>query len=75
MEDTAPESRRLVRHILNSLPVERRLLLCAQMYEDAREFARIGMPDGLSKAEQEAYIFRRIHGRSPIDLVKGCESI
>jgi len=39
------------------------------MYEDAKEFARIGMPQGLSMAEQEAFIFQRIHGMSPAELV------
>jgi len=39
------------------------------MYEEAKEFARIGMPEGLSPAEQEAFIFKRIHGMSPSELV------
>jgi hypothetical protein len=52
-----------------SKSVEERLLMCAQMYEDAKEFAKIGMPDGLSKVEQEQFIFKRIHGISPIESV------
>jgi hypothetical protein len=43
--------------------------MCAQMYEDAKEFAKIGMPEGLSKAQQEEFIFKRIHGISPLESV------
>ena len=39
------------------------------MYEEAKQFARIGMPDGLSPDEQESYIFKRIHGVTPSELV------
>ncbi|HQZ83147.1 MAG TPA: hypothetical protein PLR83_08000 [Pyrinomonadaceae bacterium] len=53
-----------------SKTVEERFLICAQMYEDAKEWARIGMPLGLSQPEQERYIFKRIHGEFPEDLVK-----
>ncbi|MBE7515522.1 MAG: hypothetical protein HS105_02760 [Chloracidobacterium sp.] len=53
-----------------SKTVEERFLMCAQMYEDAKEFARIGMPASLSQLEQERYIFKRIHGEFPEDLVK-----
>jgi len=44
--------------------------MCAEMYEDAKEFARIGMPEGLSNEEQEVFIFRRIHGVTPAESVK-----
>lgn len=49
--------------------VEERFLMCAEMYEDAKEFARINMPDGLSIADQESYIFQRIHGVTAQELV------
>ncbi len=52
-----------------SKSVEERLLMCAQLYEEAKEFARIGMPAGLAKEEQDEYIFRRIHGVSPAESV------
>jgi len=52
-----------------SKSVEERLLMCAQMYEEAKEFAKIGMPEGLSESEQEAFIFKRIHGVSPLESV------
>lgn len=69
VEDTTETARQLVRDIVMSKSVEERLLMCAQMYEDAKEFAKIGMPKGLSKAEQEAFIFKRIHGISPQESV------
>jgi hypothetical protein len=69
MEDTTEENRQLVRDILTSKTIEERFLLAAAMYEDAKELARIGMPSGLSEAEQKAYVFKRLHGAYPIDLV------
>ncbi len=69
MEDTTQAARELVDNILSEMTASERLLMCAEMYEDAKEFARIGMPNGLSSNEQEAFIFRRIHGRSPQEMV------
>lgn len=69
MEDTTQAARELVDNILSEMTASERLLMCAEMYEDAKEFARIGMPNGLSLNEQEAFIFRRIHGRSPQEMV------
>ncbi len=70
MEDTTRENRELVRDILMSKTVEDRFLMCAAMYEDAKALAAIGMPAGLSDAEQQAYVFNRLHGAYPMDLVK-----
>jgi hypothetical protein len=53
-----------------SKSVEARFLMCAEMYETAREFAKIGMPAGLSVMKREAYIFKRIHGYSPTELIR-----
>ena len=69
MEDTSLENRELVRDIVMSKTVEERFLICAQMYEDAKEFAKIEMPDDLSIQEQERYIFKRIHGCYPEESV------
>lgn len=69
MEDTTQAARELVRQIVMSKSVEERFLMCAEMYEDAKEFARIGMPDGLSNVEQKAFIFSRIHGLTPQEVV------
>ena len=70
MEDTTSENRKLVRDIVMSRSVEERFLMCAEMYEDAKELARIGMPSGLSGEEQEAFVFRKLHGASPIEIVQ-----
>jgi len=65
MEDTTQAARRLAREIVMRKTVEQRILMCAEMYEEAKEFARIGMPAGLSEIEEVEYIFWRIHGVSP----------
>lgn len=70
MEDTTPKARSIVREIVMSKSAEERLLLCAQMYEDAKELAKIGMPEGLERHEQDRYIFRRIHGIFPEESVR-----
>ena len=62
MEDTTPEIRTLVRDIIMSKTEEERFLMCAQMFEDGKELARIGMPEGLSNSEQAAYVYKRIYG-------------
>lgn len=41
---------------------EARFLMCAEMHEAGVEFAKIGMPDGLSPEEQKRFVYRRIHG-------------
>jgi hypothetical protein len=69
MEDTSLENRKIVRDIVKSKTAEERFLICAQMYEDAKEFAKIGMPDSFSPREQERYIFKRIHGCYPEESV------
>ena len=69
MEDTTQTARELVHRIVMSKSVEERFLMCAEMYEEAKQFARIGMPAGLSDDEQRAFVFRRIHGKSPFELV------
>lgn len=45
-----------------SKTVEERFLMCAELYEDAKEFAKVGMPDNLTAEEQQRYIYQRIHG-------------
>ena len=53
-----------------SKTVEERFLMCAEMYDEAKEFAKIGMPEGLSQTEQEVFVFRRIYGMSPIEMIE-----
>ena len=69
MEDTTRAARELVDQILSEKTPSERLLMCAELYEEAKEFARIGMPIGLALDDQEAFIFRRIHGKSPQEIV------
>lgn len=69
MEDTTRESRRLVYDVVMSKSVEERFLMCAELYGDAKELAKVGMPEGLSESEQEAFIFKRLHGVSAAELV------
>ncbi|HKP69529.1 MAG TPA: hypothetical protein VJV05_09610 [Pyrinomonadaceae bacterium] len=69
MEDTTFEYRELIREIIMSKSVEDRFLMCAAMYEDAKELARISMPRGLSVREQEDFVFMRLHGALPGELV------
>ena len=69
MEDTTQAAKQLVHKTVMSKSVEERLLMCAALYEDAKEFARIGMPSGLTNKQQEEFIFKRIHGASPMELV------
>ena len=73
MEDTTQAARELVREIVMSKTVEERVLMCAAMYEEAKEFAKIGMPDGLSSDQEQSFIFKRIHGSTPHDIVNGDE--
>lgn len=67
MEDTTPEIRELVYRTVMARTEEERFLICAEMFETAREFAKIGMPAALSVTEQQAYIFRRIHGEDILE--------
>jgi hypothetical protein len=69
MEDTSSGNRELVRNIVMAKSVEERFLMCAAMYEDAKALAMIDMPAELSEEEQKAYIFRRLHGAEPEELV------
>ena len=69
MEDTTYAAQQLVHDVVMSKTVEERFLMCAEMYEEAKEFARIGMSEGLTNEEQEVYIFQRIHGVTPIECV------
>jgi hypothetical protein len=69
MEDTTRQNRKLVYDIVMSKPVEERFLMCAGLYEDAKELAAIGIPQGLTVEERNEFVFRRIHGASPTEMV------
>lgn len=69
MEDTPRHIRELVYRTVMARSEEERFLMCAEMFETSRELAKIGMPEGLSGVEQEEFVFKRIHGMSPMELV------
>lgn len=69
MEDTSKQNRALVREIVMAKTIEERFLMCAEMYEEAKEFAKVGMPEHLSTDESEIYVFERIHGATPLELI------
>jgi len=61
MEDTTPEIRELVYRTVMARTQEERFLMCAEMFENARAFAGMALPEGLSSAEKQRAIFLRIH--------------
>ena len=69
MDNTSRQNRALVREILMSKTLEDRFLMCAEMYDDAKEFAQIAIPEHLTSKERELYIFKRIHGAVPEELI------
>ncbi len=52
-----------------SKTVEERFLMCAEMYEDAKTLALIGASDIVSDNEREIYVFTKIHGAKPEELI------
>lgn len=69
MEDTPRQVRDLVYRTVMARTEEERFLMCAEMFETSKELAKIGMPEGLSPKAEEEYVFRRLHGFSPHELV------
>lgn len=51
---------------------EERFLMCAEMHEAGKEFAKLEMPKGLTHREQRLYVFRRLYGVDPDFLVRQC---
>lgn len=62
MDDTSPEAKKAFRRIIAAKTEEDRILMCAEMYETAREFIISSMPEGLSANEQKQHIFERLYG-------------
>lgn len=69
MEDTPRHIRDLVYRTIMARSEEERFLMCAEMFETSKELAKIGMPKGLSEEEIQAFVFRKIHGASPEELL------
>ena len=75
MEDTTPEIRRLVYQTVMARTEEERFIMCAEMFETAKAFARMNMPEGLSAEEEKRFIFERIYGEPmPVETLAGVES-
>ena len=70
MEDTTSEIKQLVYETVMARSEEERFLMCAEMFETAKEFAKIGMPEGLSKKEQDAHILRRLYGFDVDEIIR-----
>jgi len=62
MEDTSKEVNDIQQRIWMSMPVSDRLRACAEMFETAKSFARMNMPEGLSGEEEKRFIFEMIYG-------------
>lgn len=62
MEDTPREIKQKFREILLSKTEEERILMCAEMFDSAREIAISTMPDNLSEAEKKRFIYKKLSG-------------
>lgn len=62
VNDTSPEARIAFRKIITSKTEEERILMCAEMYETAREFIISSMPENLPVNDQKRYIYEKIYG-------------
>lgn len=69
MEDTPRHIRDLVYRTIMARTEEERFLMFAEMFETSKELATIGMPEGLTPKEQDAYVFSRLHNASPDELI------
>ncbi|MCU1290628.1 MAG: hypothetical protein JWN60_2857 [Acidobacteria bacterium] len=61
MEDTTPEIKRKFYEILMSRTEEERFLMCAEMYESAREIIVSEMPKDLTENDCKKYVYEKIH--------------
>ena len=62
MEDTEKAITALQQEVWLSLPLERRLTICAELYEIQREAALGRAPSGLSDEDRERFVFREFYG-------------
>jgi len=67
MTDTPPEIKRMLRDKIMALSGEERFIMGAQMFDSACEIVKASLPPGLSKAEQQRHLFKRLYGKE-IDL-------
>lgn len=62
MEDTPREIKQKFREILMSKTEEERILMCAEMFDSAREIAISTMPENLSEAAQKKFVYKKLYG-------------
>lgn len=69
MNDTPPEVRQLVHHLLMRRSPEERFLMGSSMFVSARTMVLASLPPGLPRAETRRHLFRRFYGDLPEHLV------
>lgn len=62
MEDTTPEVKKIFRELLMSRSEEERMIMCAEMFDSAREVIIASLPKDLSEKELKRQIFERTYG-------------
>jgi len=67
MTDTPPEIERMMRDKLMARSGEERFVMGALMFDSAREMVKASLPRGLSEAEQQRQLFKRLYGKE-IDI-------
>ena len=61
MNDTSPEMQKIYRDKLMTLPPEKRMIMCAQMFESARTMVLASLPEGLSQNEIRKHLLLRFY--------------
>ena len=64
MEDTPRDIKQLVRETVMARSEEERFLMCAEMFEVAKEFAKVGLPKGLSPEDELTHVINKLYGDS-----------
>ncbi len=71
MEDTTLEIKRKFYEILMSRTEEERFVMCAEMFESAKELIAAELPEKASESERKKIIYGKIYKESfPVQLKK-----
>jgi hypothetical protein len=62
MEDTPKQIKQLVYKTVMARTEEDRFLMCAEMFEVAKEFAKVGLPKGLSPDDEMKAVIKKLYG-------------
>jgi hypothetical protein len=62
MEDTDREVRAIQQRIWMTLPEQERFRRCAELFEIAKEFARLRAPSDLDEEGVKRFVFRELYG-------------